>query len=135
MFDGLVAFSPTRPFRFMPYRPSYFRQQYQAPAADVVRGSAAARGYDGVWRRFREQVLREEPICRLHNHPAHKDECTLEATIVDHIVPLAAGGARLERANVRPVCRRAHEQLTQNWKQYGINELAVRPRGAKAGAQ
>lgn len=110
----------------MPIKPQTFRPQFAAPPLDAVRGSAAARGYDGAWRRFRAQVLREEPICRFHDHAAHRHECSLEATVVDHIVPIAAGGARLERANVRPVCRRAHEVLTQNWKQYGRNELTLR---------
>jgi 5-methylcytosine-specific restriction protein A len=75
-----------------------------------VRGSAAARGYDGQWRRLRLAVLAEEPLCRLC---AERGEAA-EATDVDHIIPLAVRpDLRLVRSNVRPLCSPCHRAVTR----------------------
>lgn len=55
-------------------------------------------GYDRQWRKLREQVLREEPVCA----------CGRPANTADHIVPLVLGGARLDRQNVRGRCSRCN---------------------------
>ena len=65
---------------------------------------AACRGnherLDGaVWRRQRLRVLAEEPVCTVLG-------CGLPSTEVDHIVPLAAGGAALDRSNLQGMCQR-----------------------------
>ena len=93
-----------------------------APPRVEVRGTAAQRGYDSAWRRFRAAYLAEHPVCCFMDDPRHSHECGRAATIVDHIKPLPEG-PRLDRRNCRPVCRRAHEVLTQNLKTTGRNEL------------
>jgi len=71
----------------------------QRVAIDRGRLSAAKRGYDRVWRRFRLYYLRRNPRC------AH---CLGPATEIDHIVRLADGGERLDEANLQPLCKRCH---------------------------
>lgn len=45
-------------------------------------------------------IRRERPVC---------EHCGIRAaTEVDHIVPLAEGGARLDRANLQALCHRCH---------------------------
>lgn len=57
------------------------------------------RGYGWKHQKARKALLNDEPLCR---------ECTKHkrvniATIADHIVPLAEGGAQ-GRANLQPLC-------------------------------
>lgn len=70
-------------------------------AADRRRGTSSQRGYnDPAWRRVRKLVLeRDEYRCRIRGRG-----CTEVATTVDHIVPLSAGGARLDPANLQAAC-------------------------------
>jgi len=59
--------------------------------------SAAARGYDAAWSRVRLVVLdRDGWTCQV---------CGDLADQVDHVIPLAAGGARLDPSNLRACCR------------------------------
>jgi 5-methylcytosine-specific restriction protein A len=71
-----------------------------------TRGTAKERGYDKDWRRVRDDVLRDEPCCRL---------CAPAVSLaveVDHVKPLAQGGARLDRRNLQPLCRPCHQKKT-----------------------
>ena len=72
--------------------------------------SAAARGYDGDWRRLRLRILADEPLCRF---------CAAEgrvtaATEVDHIDPFRGldDPRRLDPANCRPLCTPCHRSRT-----------------------
>jgi 5-methylcytosine-specific restriction protein A len=71
---------------------------------DDARGTAASRGYDAVWQRLRLVVLREEPVCRKCQRALSRE--------VDHIVPIAAGGERLERSNLQGLCKPCHSRKT-----------------------
>ena len=70
---------------------------------DFRRGSSAARGYDARWRRLRERILSEEPLCRICGRA--------EAKHVDHIVPKARGGTD-DRDNLQPLCHSCHSRKT-----------------------
>jgi 5-methylcytosine-specific restriction protein A len=72
------------------------------------RGTAKARGYDAAWRRVRLDVLRAEFLCRMCNEAG----VTSVAVEVDHVIPLAHGGARLDRQNLQPLCRMHHAEKT-----------------------
>ena len=63
-------------------------------------GNASERGYDWAWAKVSKYVRTNEPICRHCQNTA--------ATMVDHIVPLKQGGARLELNNLQPLCRSCH---------------------------
>jgi 5-methylcytosine-specific restriction protein A len=75
------------------------------------RGSAAARGYDADWRRFRAWFLARHPIC---------DEGPEPATEVDHIVPIAdAPELRFVESNCRPKCKSHHSARTAREQSFG----------------
>ena len=65
--------------------------------------SSTQRGYGQRWRRLRAAILAREPLCRTCGRPA--DE-------VDHIVPLAQGGAAYDEANLQPICIECHGSKT-----------------------
>ena len=65
--------------------------------------TTAQRGYDSAWQRARRAQLRTEPQCR---------GCGAPATEVDHIIPIADGGARLDPGNLASVCTTCHRAKT-----------------------
>jgi 5-methylcytosine-specific restriction endonuclease McrA len=60
------------------------------------------RGRSGrPWQRVRKLVLERDAYrCQIGIKG-----CTVTATVVDHIVPLAAGGEPLDPSNLRAACR------------------------------
>ncbi|TVS19297.1 MAG: HNH endonuclease [Gammaproteobacteria bacterium] len=76
--------------------------------ADRARGSAAERGYDSRWTRLRNWFIRAHPLCAWCAESGR----TSAAQIVDHIVPIRAGGARLEESNLQSLCRSCHAKKT-----------------------
>lgn len=64
--------------------------------------SAAARGYDHAWRKARARQLQRSPRC----------QCGAPAVTVDHIIPLARGGARLAAENLASMCESCHDAKT-----------------------
>lgn len=67
-----------------------------------------SRGYRARWNKVRMRVLRGNPVCVV----CERKGVTSVATEVDHIVPLADGGARFARANLQALCRPCHELKT-----------------------
>jgi 5-methylcytosine-specific restriction protein A len=72
--------------------------------------SSTARGYGADWRRVREVVLADEPLCRL----CHEAGRVTPATEVDHIVPFrgVSDPLRLALTNLRPLCHPCHATRT-----------------------
>jgi 5-methylcytosine-specific restriction protein A len=108
--EDLLAAGVRRPgaLRGVCDRCGYDAERERKRRHDARRASARQRGYDSTWERVRRLVLQEEPLCRLC-----KAEGLIEpATEVDHIVPMANGGARLDRANLQPLCRKHHSRKT-----------------------
>lgn len=101
------------------------RRAVVRPSVDVLRGSAAARGYDSDWRETRETVIRDQPICAFHGV---SKVCTGLSETVDHIKPLSAGGARLDRDNLRGLCNECHFRVSGNFRATGNNDLPRRHR-------
>src|SRR5574343_329713 len=59
------------------------------------------------WRKVREQVLkRDNYLCQIRG-----PKCTLDATVVDHIVPTDDGGPMLDPDNLRAAC-----SWCNNWR-------------------
>ena len=75
---------------------------------DERRGTAAERGYDARWVKVRLLHLSSEPLCRLC---AAQGRVTA-ADLVDHILPIADGGAVLDEDNLQSLCRRCHDAKT-----------------------
>ncbi len=85
-------------------------------AQEQRRGSAHSRGYDRRWRAYSQSWLERHPRCgermdgELH---AEHSRCVQagrvgQATVTDHIVPVAAGGAFWDRANHQSLCATCH---------------------------
>jgi hypothetical protein len=82
-------------------------------AADRIRDERD-RPTDRTWRwhKFSRAILRawkleHGPWCPGADDIGHDAHPSFDLTL-DHIVPLAAGGAEFDRANVRPLCRSAN---------------------------
>lgn len=74
------------------------------------RGRKRAKAYSGRWARLSAGHRRRNPLCVVCGRPSD---------LVDHITPLAAGGARLDPANLQSMCRRCHGAKTaQDYKKY-----------------
>ena len=71
---------------------------------DRKRGGARMRGYDARWERVRMAHLHAEPLCRRCASLGY----TTAATLVDHILPIADGGAVLDEENLQSLCIRCH---------------------------
>lgn len=64
----------------------------------------AHRAYGGPWRRLRKQVLeRDNYTCQMR-----LEGCTGLAVTVDHIQPIALGGAWWEPTNLRAACTKCN---------------------------
>ena len=55
------------------------------------------------WRRFRAWWMSRHPLCA---------RCGRPGVLVDHVVPISAGGARLHPSNVQTLCSRCHNRKT-----------------------
>jgi len=81
---------------------------------DAQRGSAASRGYGYAWQKLRQQVLTEEPCCRL----CLANGVRVATTDVDHIIPRREFlEARVEgdpdrRENLQGLCASCHSRKT-----------------------
>lgn len=95
---------PTKPKTFRPPWVQRAKQQTQQQY-DQRRGSACKRGYDSEWQRFRLWFLKAHPLCE-------EPGCHEIATEVDHIVPLAQGGAHCSEANSQGLCKAHHTSKT-----------------------
>lgn len=69
----------------------------------VNRPSASERGYDADWQVIRARFLAEHPRC----------PCGERATLVHHIIPLAAGGTN-DEDNLVALCASCHNKVHQN---------------------
>lgn len=68
------------------------------------RASAQDRGYDARWQKVRARKAKKDPLC---------EDCLEEGRVVpldmvDHVIPLRAGGARLDLRNLRSLCWPCH---------------------------
>lgn len=88
------AFVPSRPPSLRPSTPRKPWQQYGIDRRQ--------RGRAGV--RDREQILREEPICR----ECERNDHVTASAVVDHIVPLSEGGSDA-RTNKQGLCVPCHD--------------------------
>ncbi|MCH9019551.1 MAG: HNH endonuclease [Proteobacteria bacterium] len=73
---------------------------------DATRPSSSRRGYDRPWRKKRLAFLHRHSECAIRGK-----NCPGLAGEVDHIVPLARGGAD-NPSNWQPVCKPCHSTKT-----------------------
>ena len=79
--------------------------------SDWNRGTSTERGYGVAWRRIRDAVLNDEPLCR----SCAQQRKTTVATQVHHIIGRADGGTD-ERSNLEPRCDACHRATTAKRK-------------------
>lgn len=77
---------------------------------------AAERGYGREYRRLRALLLKQEPLCR----PCSAKGRPTIATMVDHIQPLAKGGAAHDLANLQPICSACHQDKNNRDKGHRV---------------
>jgi len=96
------------------YCAEHTKKRSQTRLYDKQRGSAAKRGYDRRWRKFTSYYLAHNPTCQLNSY------CDgAPAVLVDHVIPLAQGGAHCSIANSQASCQACHNAKTakENKKQ------------------
>jgi 5-methylcytosine-specific restriction protein A len=99
----------------MPIRPPIHQPAHGAAAKrqarDRWRGSAASRGYDAAWKKFRAGFLRSNPLCA----DCFKAGIVTPATEVHHIRKLRDHPeVRLVWADAMALCRPCHSTRTAN---------------------
>ena len=88
----------------MPYCTEHKRVEQKR--YDKERGTAAQRGYDARWQRYRKQYIAEHPLC------INFDECHNPTTVVDHKQPASKGGDFWDPNNHQPMCKSCHDRKT-----------------------
>ena len=79
---------------------------------DANRGTTAERGYGAAHRRWRRLVLLRDPIC-VDPFGVHRERGEIvPATVADHVVPIAQGGARFDLENGQGLCASCHGRKT-----------------------
>jgi 5-methylcytosine-specific restriction protein A len=87
--------------------------------AEQIRGSATSRGYGNGHSRFRQLVLRRDPVCVI-------PECTAPSTVADHY-PLSRRDLVLRRMDPndpkhgRGLCASCHGKATAEFQPGGWN--------------
>lgn len=76
------------------------------PVIDTRPGDHA-RGYGWRWHKIRNIVLAGSPLCA----HCHARGLVRLADMVDHVLPLAAGGSHAQ-GNLQPLCDRCHARKT-----------------------
>lgn len=66
------------------------------------------------WKRVRGLQLYKHPLCSVCSHPA---------TIVDHIVEIKDGGAKLSLSNLQSLCISCHNTKTADQKQHRVGGI------------
>jgi 5-methylcytosine-specific restriction protein A len=100
----------------MPFRPPVHQPPHGGAAAnrqahDRWRGSAASRGYDAAWRRFRIGFLKANPLCA----DCLRAGILTPATEVHHVRKLRGHPEfRLFASHVEALCKRCHSTRTAN---------------------
>jgi 5-methylcytosine-specific restriction protein A len=76
---------------------------------DRYRGTAAQRGYDSRWRKYRIVFLRQHPLCV----ECEKEGRLTPATVVDHIKPHKGDPVLFwDPNNHQPMCEHHHNAKT-----------------------
>lgn len=78
-------------------------------AFDARRGSSARRGYGSRWQKARTTYLSRNPVCV----ECAKGGVVTPASVVDHVVPVNAGGEFWDTSNWQALCAACHNSTKQ----------------------
>ena len=62
------------------------------------------------WRKLRKVVLNKNPLCVI----CLEEGIVTQADVVDHIVPIKQGGAKLDETNLQGLCHKHHNKKTHD---------------------
>lgn len=69
------------------------------------------------WRKFAKRYKQNNPLCV----ECEKKGLVVAATVVDHPIPINAGGARLSEDNAQSLCESCHNRKSSNESRgYGV---------------
>jgi len=100
--------------RGVPYCEAHAREVSRRYEAG--RPSAAARGYNGTWRKLRAMVLARRPLCE-DPMGRHGGEPVVAAE-VHHLIPLNRGGTN-DMGNLQALCKPCHGAITARTRGWG----------------
>jgi len=72
-----------------------------------------------TWKKIRAAQLRIEPLCRTCRGLGR----LVEATVVDHVIPISIGGEPLELSNLQSLCKPHHDAKTRSEGREGRSNL------------
>lgn len=81
--------------------------------------------YRGNWGSVRKKILKRDN----HECQIGLPGCTLTATTVDHIIPLAWGGDPRDPSNLRAACSHCNLELSHIAKKHKPRKTSTRPTG------
>jgi 5-methylcytosine-specific restriction protein A len=88
-------------------QPAHYREQ------DAARGSAARRGYDAAWRRYRAWYIPRHPVCYFPG-------CGVPTQEIHHVLPVDTCPEFLfTEENCLPCCKRHHSAITAKEQSFG----------------
>lgn len=96
----------------MPSKPTTFSSRSKAPA-ERLGGSEALRDRTAAFRRLRERILSDHPLCRYCRYTGR----VRGATVVDHIVALSLCGSD-DPANHAPFCTDCNDAKATDEKRF-----------------
>lgn len=71
-----------------------------------------------AWKKLRDLFIRQNPLCK----NCRGNGKTVEANVVDHVIPIEAGGACLNWDNLQSLCHLCHNQKSaDDRKKYQID--------------
>lgn len=109
---GVRGMSPNSP---PTHRPGASVPRHTLPPVDgrTVHNDAGLKFYSSTrWKKARDMHRAAEPLCRHHKQAGQ----IVAAQMVDHIVPIARGGAPLEDSNLESLCYLCHRRKTEKDK-------------------
>lgn len=78
-----------------------------------------------VWRTLRKKYISQYPLCAAHEAA----DLIVPATVVDHVIPMSAGGAKLSTRNLQSLCAECHNRKSA-MEQHLVIELIMSFEGA-----
>ena len=94
----------------MPRKPGekYIKQQARVKAREYNESRPERHKFYGSrrWRRLRDYYIARHPLCA----ECLKKGFVTAAVIVDHIVPIADGGAEMDEKNLQSLCTACHNR-------------------------
>mgnify|MGYP002853116460 CR=1 FL=1 len=70
------------------------------------------------WRKLREYVKRRNPLCA----ECLRNGIVTQGTLVDHIVPIEEGGAKMDLSNLQVLCAACHNKKHGEGRSKSLND-------------